>query len=74
MPGLSKEQYRGIFAILPTPFNADQSVDYGALENIIDFCAACGVHGVVTPANASEQPMLMDAERSPMMNKTGHTR
>lgn len=63
MAGLSKEKYRGIFAILPTPFNADQSVDYAALEQIVDFCAACGVDGVVTPANASEQPMLMDAER-----------
>jgi len=63
MPGLTIDAYRGIFAILPTPFNKDLSVDYGALESIVDFCAACGVHGVVTPANASEQPMLMDEER-----------
>ena len=55
--------FRGIFAILPTPFNKDLSVDYGALENIVEYCVACGAPGVVTPANASEQPMLMDGER-----------
>lgn len=70
MPAMNKEQFRGIFAILPTPFNADLSVDYGALESIVDFCAACGAHGVVTPANASEQPMLMDAERQAVVETT----
>ena len=63
MGGLKKEKFRGIFAILPTPFRADLSVDYPALESIVDFCVACGVGGIVTPANASEQPMLMDVER-----------
>ena len=70
MAGLSRENFRGIFAILPTPFNADLSVDYAALENIVDFCAACGVGGVVTPANASEQPMLMDGERLKIVETT----
>jgi 4-hydroxy-tetrahydrodipicolinate synthase len=56
-------KYRGIYAILPTPFNSDLSVDYGALENIVDYCAACAAHGIVTPANAREQPMLIDSER-----------
>jgi len=60
---IGRGKYRGIYAILPTPFNGDLSVDYGALENIVEYCVACGAHGAVTPANASEQPMLMDDER-----------
>ena len=60
--------YYGIFAILPTPFNGDMTVDYGALENIVEYCVACGAHGVVTPANASEQPMLMDGERRKLVD------
>ena len=70
MAGLPKEAYRGIFAILPTPFNSDMSVDYGALENIVEFNVACKSHGIVTPANASEQPMLMDDERMKIVEAT----
>ncbi|MCL2059079.1 MAG: dihydrodipicolinate synthase family protein [Oscillospiraceae bacterium] len=70
MASLPIKAYRGIFAILPTPFNADLTVDYGALENIVEFCAACKAQGIVTPANASEQPMLMDAERQRIVEVT----
>ena len=35
-------KYRSIYAILPTPFNKDLSVDYGALESIVEFCIECG--------------------------------
>ncbi len=68
MPKLGPDHLRGIYAILPTPFNADLSVDYGSLESIVDYCVACKVHGIVTPANASEQPMLMDAEREKIID------
>ena len=70
MAKFDSAMYRGIFAILPTPFQKDLSVDYGALESIVDFCAACGAHGIVTPANASEQPMLMDDERRKIVETT----
>jgi len=70
MAELDPGKFRGIYAILPTPFNKDLTVDYGALESIVDFCVACGAPGIVTPANASEQPMLMDAERQKIIETT----
>jgi 4-hydroxy-tetrahydrodipicolinate synthase len=56
-------KWRGVFVIVPTPFHPDLSLDLDGLRQIVRFCLACGVHGLVTPANASEQPYLSDDER-----------
>lgn len=53
----------GVFVIVPTPFNEDLSLDLDGLRSTVRFCIECGVHGVVAPANASEQPYLSDEER-----------
>jgi dihydrodipicolinate synthase/N-acetylneuraminate lyase len=58
-----KNKWRGVYVIVPTPFNADLSLDIDGLRRIVRFCLACGVHGLVAPANASEQPYLSDDER-----------
>ena len=63
MPG----QFHGVFVIIPTPFNDDLSLDIPGLHAIVEFCIACGAHGVVSPANASEQPWLSDEERQLVM-------
>lgn len=55
--------YRGVYTIPPTPFTEDDQVDHAALRRIVDFCVACGAHGVVAPVNASEAPFLTDEER-----------
>jgi 4-hydroxy-tetrahydrodipicolinate synthase len=55
--------WRGVFVIVPTPFHDDLSLDIEGLREIVRFCIACGAHGVVAPANASEQPYLSDEER-----------
>jgi 4-hydroxy-tetrahydrodipicolinate synthase len=57
------KQFRGVYVIVPTPFHADLSLDVEGLKNIVRFCVASGVHGVVAPANASEQPYLSESER-----------
>jgi dihydrodipicolinate synthase/N-acetylneuraminate lyase len=56
-------KFHGVFVIVPTPFHDDLSLDLDGLREIVRFCIACGAHGVVAPANASEQPYLSDAER-----------
>lgn len=60
-------EFRGVFVIVPTPFHDDLSLDEAGLREIVRFCLACGAHGVVSPANASEQPWLSDAERRTVM-------
>lgn len=59
--------FHGVFVIVPTPFNADLSLDLPGLRETVRFCVASGAHGVVAPANASEQPWLSDAERITVM-------
>ena len=57
------ETWRGVFAIVPTPFKSNLSVDYEGLRQIVRFCLDCGIQGVVAPANASEVGYLTDDER-----------
>ncbi len=55
--------YKGIFAILLTPFTADDRLDYADLEREVDFCARAGAHGVVWPQLAGEFYLLAEEER-----------
>jgi len=57
------KRFRGVFVIVPTPFQDDLSLDIEGLRDTVRFCIACGAQGVVSPAVASEQPYLSDAER-----------
>lgn len=57
------EQFRGVYAIPPTPFTEDDEVDVESMRSCVDFCVHAGAHGVVAPVNASEGPFLTDGER-----------
>jgi len=59
----NKIDWRGVYVIVPTPFHPDLGVDVDGLRATVRFCVANGVHGLVAPANASEQPYLSEAER-----------
>jgi dihydrodipicolinate synthase/N-acetylneuraminate lyase len=56
-------QWRGVFTIPVTPFDADGEVDERSLERCVQFCVDAGAHGIVAPVNASEAPLLSDDER-----------
>ena len=55
--------FRGIFAILQTPFNLDDEVDWDDLEREVGFCMRCGAHGLVWPQLAAEFYLLTEEER-----------
>jgi 4-hydroxy-tetrahydrodipicolinate synthase len=55
--------YRGVFTIPCTPFTSDGRLDEASLEREVEFCIACGAHGIVAPVNASEFTSLSDEER-----------
>ena len=57
------KQMRGIFAILCTPFNEDESLDEDALRREVNFVVEAGAHGIVAPVMASEFQTLSDSER-----------
>jgi 2-keto-3-deoxy-L-arabinonate dehydratase len=54
---------RGIFPILGTCFNDDETIDFDSQEKLIEFCIANGVNGLVTLANASEGHLMLDEEK-----------
>lgn len=63
---MGAEPYRGIFTIPTTPFKDTGEIDEASFRRVIDFCVACGAHGLVYPVNASEFSNLSDAERMQM--------
>jgi dihydrodipicolinate synthase/N-acetylneuraminate lyase len=57
------QPFRGIFTIPSTPFREDGEIDVPSFRRVVDFCVACGAHGLVFPVNASEFTSLGDDER-----------
>ena len=53
----------GVLPVIPTPFTRDGSLDWAALDGLLEFAISARVCGVVLPAYASEFYKLRDAER-----------
>lgn len=53
----------GIMPIIPTPFTAEEQVDWPAVRRLVDFGCAAGVSALCLPAYASEFYKLSEAER-----------
>lgn len=58
-----REQLRGTGVALVTPFRSDFSVDYAALERVIDFVIDGGVEYLVTMGTTGETPTLSKEEK-----------
>ena len=67
---MKPQDFRGVFVILPTPFDERGNLDEEGLKRVVSFSIECGAHGVVGPANASEAPYLSDAERKRVVEIT----
>lgn len=53
----------GILPVIPTPFNADASIDKEAIKKIVKFCIESGANALVFPGVASEYDYLSSEER-----------
>ena len=58
-----RDQLRGTGVALITPFQADTSIDYAALANVIDHVISGGVEYVVTLGTTGETPTLSKEEK-----------
>ena len=65
-----REQLRGTGVALVTPFQSDLSVDYTALEKIIDFVINGGVEYLVTMGTTGETPTLSKSEKKAIVQFT----
>jgi 4-hydroxy-tetrahydrodipicolinate synthase len=48
----------GVFTAIITPFKEDETIDYAALENLIEFNIENGVNGIVPCGTTGESPTL----------------
>lgn len=54
---------RGIYPALPTPMSGDGSVNYAALQDLVDFVIAQGVDGIYIGGSTAESFLLTEDER-----------
>ena len=59
----------GVVPVLPTPFNADESVDEKGYKKLLEFAATAGCHSVVLPAFGSEFYKLTAGERTRILDR-----
>lgn len=64
-------EFKGVFAPIPIPFKADESVDYDSLSKNLDKWIASSLTGVVMPGSNSEAPYINDQERAEIWKVVG---
>src|SRR5437867_7590293 len=57
------DQLSGVVPIVPTPFTADEEIDFEGLQACVGFAERSGLGAVCLPAYASEFYKLSDSER-----------
>lgn len=61
---MKEKEFKGVYAVTVTPFKRDTvEVDYSALEKLIEYLIAQGVHGLVANGSTGEFASLEDEER-----------
>src|SRR5687767_6884656 len=65
-----REQLRGTGVAIVTPFKTDQSVDFDALRNVLNFIIDGGVEYVVSLGTTGETPTLDKQEKLDIFNFT----
>lgn len=63
---------KGAHTAIITPFNADESVDYGKLRELIDFQIENGIDGIVPVGTTGESPTLNTQEHMKVIEQTVH--
>ncbi|MBN9496767.1 MAG: dihydrodipicolinate synthase family protein [Alphaproteobacteria bacterium] len=62
---------KGVFPVLPTPFDAKGAVDTASLLRLLEFAVESGADGFVYPGMASEVETLTSAERAAAVTALG---
>src|SRR5688500_13241684 len=65
-----REQLRGTGVALVTPFKKDQSIDFDALQNLINHIIESGVQYIVSLGTTGEPPVLSKKEKLELFNFT----
>ncbi len=63
-------EFNGIYTPAVTPFNADHTPDFGALEAVLDRLITAGVHGIISGGSTGENYAMTVAERLEVARQT----
>lgn len=55
-------QARGVYVIAPTPFTADNAIDFSSIDRLVDFYTQAGVNGCTVLGQLGEAPKLAEDE------------
>ncbi|WP_299604139.1 dihydrodipicolinate synthase family protein [uncultured Tateyamaria sp.] len=66
-------EFNGIYTPVVTPFNADYSPDFGALDAVLESLIAAGVHGLISGGSTGENYAMTVAERLEVAERTIRT-
>jgi len=64
------ERFRGVYAVMLTPFKDDESLDEGALRKHTSWLVDQGVHGVICTGSTGEAASLSEDERKAVVEIT----
>ena len=57
------EEMKGVFGLLPTPYQEDYEIHIPDLKAVAEFCCSSGQHGIVWPVMVGEFYFLGEEER-----------
>jgi 4-hydroxy-tetrahydrodipicolinate synthase len=60
-------KFSGVYTAIITPFNEDESIDYDALEKLIEYNIESGVSGIVPCGTTGESPTLNHEEHNDLI-------
>src|SRR4051812_2265465 len=62
--------FRGVYAVIPTPFHEDEELDLPTLRRLLDDLVGRGVHGIICTGSTGEVISLSPAERQRVVETT----
>jgi len=65
-----EQKFQGVIAVVLTPFNEDDKIDYSALERLIEFMLSKGIHGLFPCGSFSLGPLMSPVERKKVLEFT----
>jgi 4-hydroxy-tetrahydrodipicolinate synthase len=60
---MNKDQLKGVFPAIVTPFDDEESLDEKALQSITKYVVDNGVHGIMTTGGTGEFPTMLREEK-----------
>lgn len=65
-----EQKIQGVIAVVLTPFDNEENIDYSALERLIEFMLSKGIHGLFTCGSFSLGPLMSLQERKKVLEFT----